>query len=273
MSSKTSWFNYKRRRSEVGAQKRAFTLIELLVVIAIIAILAAILFPVFAKARAKARQASCASNEKQIGLGILQYIQDYDECFPMCVVSTTIPAPAGTPVGWVDSIQPYIKSLAVFQCPDEPTPPTTDPQGSGFTDYFINKNMADGGQTLPIGYAPSQTIMIGDGGYPATAANTTARFRSNGCSGAGGTTANDLNRTYPVCASGGLVGNLGGGGIRHNNQGINLGFGDGHVKFYMGIDAQHASNIYNGMTPWDNSTGATVYSNGNPTFRWRYSDQ
>ena len=62
--------------------RRGFTLIELLVVIAIIAILAAILFPVFAQAREKARQATCASNEKQIGLAILMYVGDYDETFP-----------------------------------------------------------------------------------------------------------------------------------------------------------------------------------------------
>ncbi len=64
-------------------KKQGFTLIELLVVIAIIAILAAILFPVFAQAREKARQTTCASNEKQMGLAILQYQQDYDEMFPM----------------------------------------------------------------------------------------------------------------------------------------------------------------------------------------------
>ena len=63
-------------------KQQGFTLIELLVVIAIIAILAAILFPVFAKAREKARQASCSSNEKQLGLGIIQYVQDNDEMFP-----------------------------------------------------------------------------------------------------------------------------------------------------------------------------------------------
>jgi prepilin-type N-terminal cleavage/methylation domain-containing protein len=63
--------------------KLGFTLIELLVVIAIIAILAAILFPVFAKVREKARQTTCTSNEKQIGLGILQYVQDYDETYPL----------------------------------------------------------------------------------------------------------------------------------------------------------------------------------------------
>ena len=62
---------------------KGFTLIELLVVIAIIAILAAVLFPVFAKVREKARQTVCLSNEKQIGLGFMQYVEDYDEVFPM----------------------------------------------------------------------------------------------------------------------------------------------------------------------------------------------
>src|SRR5450432_682157 len=79
-----------------------FTLIELLVVIAIIAILAAILFPVFAKVREKARQTTCTSNEKQIGLGVLQYIQDNNECFPGGQMYNTEQA------NWTTLIQPYI---------------------------------------------------------------------------------------------------------------------------------------------------------------------
>lgn len=89
--------------------KRGFTLIELLVVIAIIAILAAILFPVFAKARENARRASCQSNLKQIGLGITQYTQDNDESFPEAV--------NGANITWRQSIQPYVKSTQLFQCP------------------------------------------------------------------------------------------------------------------------------------------------------------
>jgi len=98
----------------------AFTLIELLVVIAIIAILAAILFPVFAKVREKARQTSCASNEKQIGLAIMQYVQDNDETFPIGESepwSGLISAGAGA--HWTNRVDPYMKSLAVFACPDD----------------------------------------------------------------------------------------------------------------------------------------------------------
>jgi prepilin-type N-terminal cleavage/methylation domain-containing protein/prepilin-type processing-associated H-X9-DG protein len=99
-------------KDKVSGSRVGFTLIELLVVIAIIAILAAILFPVFAKAREKARQITCASNLKQIGLGLMQYTQDYDERFPI-----------GNGNGngnWVDQSYAYYKSTGMFKCPDNP---------------------------------------------------------------------------------------------------------------------------------------------------------
>src|SRR5438874_13690723 len=93
-----------------STQRRGFTLIELLVVIVIIAILAAILFPVFAQTREKARQASCMSNCKQIGLAIMQYTQDYDEVFPMAVRDDWTGS-------WPVLVQPYAKNTALFRCP------------------------------------------------------------------------------------------------------------------------------------------------------------
>lgn len=93
-------------------RKSAFTLIELLVVIAIIAILAAILFPVFAQAREKARQTSCLSNMKQIGVAYMMYMQDYDGSLPLTIMS-------GGNASWLNACQPYIKNRRVFKCPSD----------------------------------------------------------------------------------------------------------------------------------------------------------
>ena len=105
------------------SEKRAFTLIELLVVIAIIAILAAILFPVFAKAREKARAISCISNMKQIGTGLAMYNQDYDELMPSAFINID-PINGGdvNVIPFDSQIMPYIKSVAVFACPSDGSP-------------------------------------------------------------------------------------------------------------------------------------------------------
>jgi len=100
-------------------RSRGFTLIELLVVIAIIAILAAILFPVFARAREKARQTTCLSNVKEIGLACLMYVQDYDERFPRSGGYRAY-AELSVPTGycyWFMQVHPYIKNSAIFSCP------------------------------------------------------------------------------------------------------------------------------------------------------------
>ena len=97
----------------VRGKTRGFTLIELLVVIAIMAILAAFLFPVFAQAREKARQASCFNNEKQIGHAFMMYVQDYDETFPMGAHWWNNPGW----MYWPEMIFPYTKNKRIFQCP------------------------------------------------------------------------------------------------------------------------------------------------------------
>lgn len=114
--------------------RRGFTLIELLVVIAIISIIAAILFPVFAKAREKARQASCASNMKQIGLGLMQYVQDYDETY---MAKMECPGTQNCD-SWRYLLQPYIKNVQVFDCPSNPN---TKSYNGILEDYAANFNL------------------------------------------------------------------------------------------------------------------------------------
>ncbi len=117
---------------------RGFTLIELLVVIAIIAILAAILFPVFAKAREKARQTACLSNEKQLGLGFFQYTQDYDEGLPQGGAYTHFGFYSNYGLGWASQIYSYVKSRAVYTCPDD-TAIAVAPKS--VVSYGYNKNL------------------------------------------------------------------------------------------------------------------------------------
>lgn len=146
--------------------QQGFTLIELLVVIAIIAILAAILFPVFARARENARRSNCQSNLKQIALGIKQYVQDYDELFPL-KCAPCVGGPGTTGKGWSQMIQPYVKSTQILQCPSEPNPPIarTGMEGNGYTDYWANRNlMNDPTPTSETSLIYSaNTVMNGDG--------------------------------------------------------------------------------------------------------------
>ena len=102
---------------------RGFTLIELLVVIAIIAILAAILFPVFAQAREKARGAACLSNVKQLGLALQMYAQDYDETLPNHAQDTDKFLAPNAPANWAKGLQAYAKNTQIFSCPSAPLAP------------------------------------------------------------------------------------------------------------------------------------------------------
>jgi prepilin-type N-terminal cleavage/methylation domain-containing protein len=166
-----------------GINRKGFTLIELLVVIAIIAILAAILFPVFAKAREKARQSNCLSNLKQIGNGFMMYNQDYDGCYP-CVDQSVWPGYALQPycgegatlagsVDWfknntyVAQLQPYIKNLQLFKCPSDSNTVVNPQVGSTFTSYWYR--VWFGGWNVPQSWNGGSTSPLSESaiGYPA----------------------------------------------------------------------------------------------------------
>jgi prepilin-type N-terminal cleavage/methylation domain-containing protein/prepilin-type processing-associated H-X9-DG protein len=117
-------------------RRRAFTLIEILVVVAIIGILAAILFPVFARSRENARRTSCQSNVKQLALGLKMYGADYDARFPKQIYAS------GLPHGWADAIFPYTGNLQILQCPSENTPGSSNPLSLAYTDYAFNSNLS-----------------------------------------------------------------------------------------------------------------------------------
>jgi prepilin-type N-terminal cleavage/methylation domain-containing protein/prepilin-type processing-associated H-X9-DG protein len=195
---------------------RGFTLIELLVVIAIIAILAAILFPVFARARENARRASCMSNLKQIGLGIMQYVQDYDEAYPIYRGNNNNTTEG---YGWAGSIQPYIKSDQIFQCPSESTAASgTLPVSAGYSDYFYNLHFSSASDASPytdpvkqsVFTYISNTIMLGDW------ISDTGKNNLN--SAPGDFTNTPANAIYYNAA-------------RRHLDGANYAFADGHVKW------------------------------------------
>jgi len=159
--------------------KRGFTLIELLVVIAIIAILAAILFPVFAKAREKARQTTCLSNEKELATAVLMYAEDWGETFPAWHART---ADGGSDVSWRTLIFPYQKSEEIYVCPSNPdsskwthdggdaagNPDPNDAPPNFRRSYGLSRTVSRGtgnnirGRRLSELPKPAQTAMIGE---------------------------------------------------------------------------------------------------------------
>jgi prepilin-type N-terminal cleavage/methylation domain-containing protein/prepilin-type processing-associated H-X9-DG protein len=225
-------------------RNKGFTLIELLVVIAIIAILASILFPVFARARENARRSSCQSNLKQIALGIAQYTQDYDEKFPMRYSSVLLAAAPADQVyasGWAAVIQPYVKSTQLFQCPSEPTGPDAGfNAGDAVNDYGYNLSLGNINTSTSLAALnfPSVTIM----NFDFYARNATSGFFDNSIDPAS---------------------------TKRHLDGANYSFADGHVKWYRPeklLSASTGAPSYVYDTAKCDTTGASYAGKGEPTF-------
>jgi prepilin-type N-terminal cleavage/methylation domain-containing protein/prepilin-type processing-associated H-X9-DG protein len=136
--------------AQARKESKGFTLIELLVVIAIIAILASVLFPVFARARENARRSSCSSNLKQMGLAFAQYTQDYDEKYPLLFLCYD--GPCNDYEYWPTLIQPYVKSKQLFVCPSDTAPITLTrpaPVGTIQVSYSTNSTYDTPGMQVP----------------------------------------------------------------------------------------------------------------------------
>jgi len=215
-----------RRRHE------GFTLIELLVVIAIIAILAAILFPVFAQAREKARSSSCLSNQKQIGLAFSMYAQDYDETFPLGY--DTINA-----LRWEDLVKPYIKGGnvgGILTCPSAST-----------RAYAYSMNPVLSATSMASAGKPADTVLTADACIAPNQANTIDKLPQSGptfvytakgfetmwepkptfSTGKG-----DPNATIIAATDLNEDSNKGVGMLRYrHNEGVNTSFVDGHTKY------------------------------------------
>lgn len=204
-------------------KRNGFTLIELLVVIAIIAILAAILFPVFAKAREKARETSCISNQKQIMTALKGYIQDYDELCPAQDGDTnhnSVPVAdaGGNPWNYYDELTPYIKSKAIWLCPDH--------KGNYAMSYHMSGDIiTNAGVSEAAIVSESSTPAIRDSGT-ATAYNIPylrPYTESAGAGAAGGGLEAGCDDFYNSNAQNGP----------HGDGGTVLGFVDGHAKMYQ----------------------------------------
>lgn len=254
--------------------RRGFTLIELLVVIAIIAILAAILFPVFARAREKARQSSCLSNVKQVILAIQQYVGDYDQVYPLATIR--VPAGWATPNGdtatpawmpWHITVEPYMKNTQILNCPSVSTK-----WDGGATQSTTGDKLGR------IGYGCNEWVMLNGyyeyayhKGYAVTQTQVKSPAETMCIADKGNSTGYIIDGLlYDYRTTGTNTGNVDGRtslALDRHNDGLNLGFCDGHAKWMQG--SQVPADAWDGgmvtKVPWVAANYQTRWMKPNAT--------
>lgn len=237
-------------------RRKGFTLVELLVVICVIAILAALLFPVFLRVREKARRATCQSNLRQIGLAVLQYSQDYDER----IFATDNSSPFGSGFSdWLLPYQDYFVSRQLMECPSAGEDAGDRPNGDYNRNAVVLSPDGAGGQEVPfmLLVETSRTMFIMDGQGDGTSSNTTFTQTRNGSDGS-------LPCASPNCV---LPVDAYRVGMRHN-EGFNAGFLDGHVKWiprtqlfrkYDGTGVPNTVGSYDSTAPGGTMPSAAPY--------------
>lgn len=213
-------------------RKKGFTLIELLVVIAIIAILAAILFPVFAKAREAARKANCQSNLKQIVTASMMYSQDYDEVIVSSYGGDNYFFVGTERIYWMGFILPYTKNTGIYRCPSTPNfaNSATNPQTSSYGHQHNNLGwgLSNSSPTLATVKAPAETIFFSDVGRHQTWDVFVANM-DNETFSANGTRVSRKYTQCPPCTGASCCNDAWTVANRHSGV-CNVGFLDGHVK-------------------------------------------
>lgn len=226
-------------------QRPSFGIIDVLVCLLSLGVVAAILFPVFAKCRDGCNRGrpNCQNNLKQMGLAVLQYTQDNDEQYPLAAVydadySTHVPY--AQPYGWADALYPYLKSTRLYTCPEAQQglphprvnnkPDDPDPGQIGFTDYWFNRNLFS--QPLADVHQPAWTVLMGDGNTGRDA--TDARYSLG---------------SVPLRWHDGLD-----SPIHRHREGLNIGYTDGHVKWRNAATAHDPVYNHNSFT-LDKATG------------------
>lgn len=259
-----------------------FTLVELLIVIAIIAVLASVLFPTILFVRENGRRTACLSNERQLGLALLQYASDHDESWPSGSTSIGSSSPGA---GWGGQCYPYVRSAEVFRCPDDAAPSNLT-AGEVTVSYGYNTNLSRSSRTRQLTYAPApaKTVLLFEVGHNAAslASSVAETFSAagNGSWNQGpsekpegdtfpyGSSSDNAYPIYATGAMGGRILNGGGSSTPRHRGGADYLACDGHVGWFRPSEVSCGGTTASPDAPQD-TVGAA--GTGNSKYKLTFS--